>query len=1752
MKKSTILNFLETLKSNIKCCFFSNQTISKLDFLKLDVRNPIDHLGILGKSKRSLLRFGILIPLIFMGVTSWSQVITVDGNTSDWNGASSLPTFTHIVDPYGSTIDNQFTQGSKDYNLASSLNWNYGQTKNKNDIANAAAVLVKSGTKTTLYFAGDRAVTNGDAQIGFWFFLNGTGPRGTTSGDFYPPHVVGDLLILTDFVGGGRNGVVKVYRWVGSGGNVSTGGGVFDDVTGILPAFAEENNTSTQTLPTGWVFPSTQYPINAFFEGSIDLTSIVTSGQTCYTSFMLECRSSQSLNASLDDFTAGAFNVKPSVTVNSATICAGDPPATITATPSSGLATDYTYTWTVPLGVVQPNNDVSSLKTTIAGTYSVYIERINSVLGCKSDTATGTLTVNPATTATDLTPAVRCVDGADVVFSTTAGGTGPFIYVWKKGTDVIIGATTNSYTVAGPITIAQAGTYTVEVTGACGMVQKSATLTVNPNSTADAGSDEAKCQPKPSGPTPFTLAGTATNGTTLWTVFAKTGTADVTFDDATSLTSSVSITGIGTVTLRLTTTSTFIPSCKTATDDVVLTVNPNPVITCPESVSLPVLCGETQTAAQKQADTDFATWFAQAPVSDANYLVTATYLYSSGAAPSPEGTAPLILTFTNPSIISTSVTVTWTIKNRITGCDNYCSSVFTLEYGCAISCNTVVTNLTCNGDQSGAIKVTAQGGTQPYIIYIYKSPDFINPIADSGTLNSEPGVFTFSNLAAGDYVTESTDVVNLKGSGKTCEATVTEPKVVALEIASTNVSCFGKADGKLSIVSSDGTGTPTFSLSTDGTTFDVIAKTDLEAASYGPGTYYIKVSYPDGNTGIGTCDLTKSTTINEPALVSIKISGSNVTCNGNGDGKLSIVNYTGGDNPTFSLKKDDGVFVGMTKDAIEAESYGPGTYTIQIDFPDGNNPPGFGICSSAEDKVIIEPSQVVLAISSTNVTCNAAANGKLSIDDYSGTGIPTFSLSTDGTTFDVITKTDLEAASYGPGTYYIKVSYPDGNTGIGTCDLTKSTTINEPALVSIKISGTNVTCNGNGDGKLSIVNYTGGDNPTFSLKKDDGAFVGMTKDAIEAESYGPGTYTIQIDFPDGNNPPGFGICSSAEDKVIIEPSQVVLAISSTNVTCNAAANGKLSIDDYSGTGTPTFSLSTDGEATFSEMSEGTIEAGSYGPGTYIIKVSYPDGNNPPGNGTCFETKSTTITEPDKLDLELTPTGATCFGSANGSISVAITGTPWNDLQISLDNSGTWAAVIGTPVVFSELASGSHTVALRRISDNTCSISKDVSVTQPDKLDLVLTPKNTTCEDVQDGSISAVVTGTPLSDLEINVDSGTFTDVTISPVVFSGLAAGDHTIVLHRKSDNNCSVSMKSTVGSTVCVKAICTYTQGAYGNPGGKYCDGINRNLTTSALITQAITYAGGTITVGVSGTIAVPKHSVSISLSDVACVISRLPGGGPAKELSAGDVSICSLPNSYLKNGRIGNVLLSQTITLALNINSKGTSDLANFVLQPSTLATAALEGGCGTDVAKTRVCGHCVNDVWVPTVNEYTYRSFSAAVIAALGTNATVAGLLDLANRALADSDGKKGKEAGVSLSEIASAVASVNEVFDECRISMGWDQVKCPVETLCPEGNSITVRYGISDTSDSSNGLVKVYPNPFKDHLTFELTANVSGTASLQIFNMLGQKVSDLFNGYIEAGTTKVVEYNSTTSVNQTALIYLYKLGNTTYTGKLKVNK
>ena len=129
----------------------------------------------------------------------------------------------------------------------------------------------------------------------------------------------------------------------------------------------------------------------------------------------------------------------PTVTVNSPTVCASAL-ATITATPS--ITGNYSYSWTVPSGFTNPGN-VATFTTSVAGVYSVIIT--NTVTGCSSTSASGTVVVNPIITPTFNAIAPICSGTAAPILPTASTNTPTAINgTWSPS--VVSNTTTGTYT----------------------------------------------------------------------------------------------------------------------------------------------------------------------------------------------------------------------------------------------------------------------------------------------------------------------------------------------------------------------------------------------------------------------------------------------------------------------------------------------------------------------------------------------------------------------------------------------------------------------------------------------------------------------------------------------------------------------------------------------------------------------------------------------------------------------------------------------------------------------------------------------------------------------------------------------------------------------------------------------------------------------------------------------------------------------------------------------------------------------------------------------------------------------------------------------------------------------------------------------------------------------------------------------------------------------------------------------------------
>ncbi|HEY8659796.1 MAG TPA: T9SS type A sorting domain-containing protein [Hanamia sp.] len=114
-----------------------------------------------------------------------------------------------------------------------------------------------------------------------------------------------------------------------------------------------------------------------------------------------------------------------------------------------------------------------------------------------------------------------------------------------------------------------------------------------------------------------------------------------------------------------------------------------------------------------------------------------------------------------------------------------------------------------------------------------------------------------------------------------------------------------------------------------------------------------------------------------------------------------------------------------------------------------------------------------------------------------------------------------------------------------------------------------------------------------------------------------------------------------------------------------------------------------------------------------------------------------------------------------------------------------------------------------------------------------------------------------------------------------------------------------------------------------------------------------------------------------------------------------------------------------------------------------------------------------------------------------------------------------------------------------SVNCDASNCsPTETV-----TLAPTQSIKIADDQTT--VKAFPNPFNDKVKFVVNTTQSGNGTLEIFNMLGQKIKTVYHGYMPAGVNNF-DLNLPGQKNSN-LIYRFSLGTKLLTGKLlQINK
>lgn len=222
-----------------------------------------------------------------------------------------------------------------------------------------------------------------------------------------------------------------------------------------------------------------------------------------------------------------------------------------------------------------------------------------------------------------------------------------------------------------------------------------------------------------------------------------------------------------------------------------------------------------------------------------------TFLWSDGAT-----------TQNRSGLVAGTYTVTATDAS---GCS--VSESTTITQPAALAITPLVTNVTCNGNTTGAIGITTSGGTGT-LSYLW---------SDGATTQNR------TNLAAGIYSVTITDATNC--SKTQSGISVTQPAALSLSATPTNVACNGGSTGAIDLTVSGGT----FPYSYDwGGSIATEDRTGLTE-----GTYSVTVTDANG------CSAVLSQTITQPTTLSISSAVTKASCPGISDGAI-ILSVSGG------------------------------------------------------------------------------------------------------------------------------------------------------------------------------------------------------------------------------------------------------------------------------------------------------------------------------------------------------------------------------------------------------------------------------------------------------------------------------------------------------------------------------------------------------------------------------------------------------------------------------------------------------------------------------------------------------------------------------------------------------------------------------------------------------------------------------------------------------------------------------------------
>ncbi len=902
--------------------------------------------------------------------------------------------------------------------------------------------------------------------------------------------------------------------------------------------------------------------------------------------------------------------------------CAGGNNGSATANVSGGIM-PYAYSWSTT-----PPQTTQTATNLTAGTYTLTVKDSSKCISW----VTVTISQPAPITAKVVTVNASCSTANGWAKVTASGGTGPLSYSWNSNPPNL--TSTDSGLVAGIyiVTITDSVGCTKNVTVVISNTGGPQTTISGTEVSCNGGMNGTASVKVTGGTPPYQYSWSPAGGTGAVASNLVAGTYTVKVTDTAGCTSSAFITITQPTAITDKITHTNVACYKTATGTAHITAlggtptysyswSTTPAQTSPNAIGLSAgtySISVTDADGCKAIDSVKITQ----PDSALQLMVTSSNITCHGgkngiAHGSAVGGVPpyhFIWSTVPPqtSSIATGLgggTYTLTLTDT-SGCIQ--TQTVTIIDPAAITTSINITNAGC-GLSNGSATVTASGGTGGYT-YSWDS----NPSQNTATA---------SNLSAGIY---SVLVKDANGCTTWATGTINNIGGPTSLINGTNVSCNGGSNGTATVNPSGGSVPYTYSWSPSG-------GTGATATGLSAGIYTCTITDSNG------CVTDVSRTVTQPAVLMDSISSlSNVSCNGNSSGLISVATWGG--SPAYSYSWN----TTPVQTTSTAKGLPAGTYTATITDSHG--------CTLQVSAVITQPAAPLTCTTiHSNPSCRGGNNGAASANPAGGVAPYTYSWTS------IPAQNTQTAVGLTDGAYTVFVS--DANT----CQTSNSVSLSSPPPIIASTTTKEAAC-GSANG-LAMVKASGGTGTlTYSWS------TGQTVDTLTGLA--AGVYTVSVTDANG--------CMKTLSAIVGNSGGPILTTSGNNISCHGGANGSASVTPSGGKVPYTYSWSTTPPQTTS-VATGLSE------GTYTVAVNDSAG--------CISNSVVTLTAPVALDIKSTGTNPSCAVCADGKATATVTGgTPaytysWDNGQTSATATGLNAGTYTCSITDANGCKSSTTVTL---------------------------------------------------------------------------------------------------------------------------------------------------------------------------------------------------------------------------------------------------------------------------------------------------------------------------------------------------------------------------------------------------------------------------------------------------------------------------